>query len=97
MTGLVYRWFDSFLSRPQRPGSVKSYLYELAHLEIAILGLYLLRGSVLVVSFGYTVGVGSTLIAIAYGDEFLRGIALGALPARKARDSADAPSVPHTP
>jgi oligosaccharide repeat unit polymerase len=96
LTGLVYRWFDSFLSRPQRPGSVKSYLYELAHLEIAILGLYLLRGSVLV-SFGYTVGVGSTLIAIAYGDEFLRGIALGALPARKARDSADVPSVPHTP
>ncbi len=75
LTGLLYRRIDSFLSRPQRPGSVSSYLYELAHLEMAILGLYLLRGTVLV-SFGYTVGVGSTLIAISYADKFFRGFAL---------------------
>jgi hypothetical protein len=42
---------------------------------MAILGVYLLLGSVLV-SFGYTVGVGSTLIMISYGEKFLRGFAL---------------------
>jgi oligosaccharide repeat unit polymerase len=75
LTGLLYRRIDAFLSRPQRPGSTNSYLFELAHLEMSLLGLYLLRGSVLV-SFGYTVGVGSTLVMIAYGDKFLRGFAL---------------------
>jgi oligosaccharide repeat unit polymerase len=75
LTGLLYRRVDAYLSKPQRPGSTKSYLFELAHLEMSILGLYLLRGTVLV-SFGYTVGVASTLVAINYGDKLLRGVML---------------------
>lgn len=75
LTGLLYRRLDSLLSRPQRPGSTASYLYELGHLEMSILALYLLRGSVLV-SFAFTVGVASTLVTIAYGDKLLRGISL---------------------
>lgn len=95
LTGLLYRRIDSFLSTPQRPGSTNSYLWEMAHLEMAILGLYLLRGSVLV-SFGFTVGVGSTLVMIAYGDKFLRGIARAALRTGGGRlDPADGPT--HAP
>jgi oligosaccharide repeat unit polymerase len=87
LTGLLYRRIDAFLSRPQKPGSTSSYLFELSHLEMSILGLYLLRGSVLV-SFGYTVGVGSTLIMISYGDKLLRGIARAALRGRGGLDAA---------
>lgn len=85
MTGLIYRKFDAFLSRPQKPGSVRSYLYELAHLEMSILGLYLLRGSVLV-SFGFTMGVASTLVFIAYMDKLLRGAMLARLSREGALD-----------
>lgn len=90
LTGLLYRRIDRFLSRPQRPGSTNSYLFELAHLEMAILGLYLLRGSVLV-SFGYTVGVGSTLVMISYGEKFLRGFALAERTWAERRSPADTP------
>jgi len=81
VTGFIYRRLDMFLSKPQRPGSLSSYLFELGHLEMSILGLYLLRGSVLV-SFAFTSGVASTLVLIAYGDKLLRGTALAALGAR---------------
>jgi hypothetical protein len=73
------------LSKPQRAGSLSSYLFELSHLEMSILGLYLLRGSVLV-SFAFTVGVASTLVVISYGDKLLRGAALAALDARRRND-----------
>jgi oligosaccharide repeat unit polymerase len=89
LTGLLYRKVDAFLSKPQKPGSTSSYLFELSHLEMSILGLYLLRGSVLV-SFGYTVGVGSTLVMIAYGDKLLRGFALAEKAWAERRSSAGA-------
>jgi oligosaccharide repeat unit polymerase len=85
VTGFIYRRLDALLSKPQRAGSLSSYLFELSHLEMSILGLYLLRGSVLV-SFAFTVGVASTLVVISYGDKLLRGAALAALDARRRND-----------
>jgi len=92
LTGLLYRRIDMFLSRPQRPGSINSYLFELAHLEMSLLGLYLLRGSVLV-SFGYSVGVGSTLVMIAYGAKLLHGFALDE---KSWAERRSAPPTPHS-
>jgi len=66
---------DDFFSKPKRPGSTASYLFALGQMEMSILGLYLLRGSVLV-SFAFTVGVASTLVAISFGDKLIRGISL---------------------
>jgi oligosaccharide repeat unit polymerase len=74
-TGILYRIIDDFLSKPHKPGSMASYLYSLGQLEMSILGLYLLRGSVLV-SFAFTVGVASTLAAIAIGNKVLKGLCL---------------------
>jgi oligosaccharide repeat unit polymerase len=73
--GLLYRRLDDFFSKPKRPGSTASYLFALGQMEMSILGLYLLRGSVLV-SFAFTVGVASTLVAISFGDKLIRGISL---------------------
>lgn len=73
--GVLYRIVDGFFARPRKPGSIASYLFAVAQFEMSILCLYLLRGSVLV-SFAFTVGVGSTLIAVNYGDKVLRGLCL---------------------
>jgi len=89
LTGFLYRRLDMFLSKPQRPGSLSAYLFEMSHLEISILGLYLLRGSVLT-SFAFTVGVASTLVAISYGDRLLRGMSLAALRGLRSKDGASA-------
>jgi len=71
VVGLIYRRLDNFLSQKKEPGSVASYVFAISHLELSIMGLYLIRGSVLS-SFAYTVGLGSTLVVIRTADRLMR-------------------------
>jgi oligosaccharide repeat unit polymerase len=71
LVGLLYRRLDRFLARKRRPGSLDSYMYVIAHQEMAVLGIYLLRGSFLG-SFSYTVGVASTFAVLAVLNGVLR-------------------------
>jgi len=71
-TGVLYRRMDMLLSKPKPPGSIASYIFAIARFELSISGLLLLRGNVLS-SFGYTVGIGVTLMFIYVGDRAIRG------------------------
>jgi oligosaccharide repeat unit polymerase len=71
VVGLIYRRLDIFLSRRKQEGSVASYVFAIGHLELSILGLYLIRGSVLS-SFAYTAGLGSTLMVIRTVERMMR-------------------------
>jgi oligosaccharide repeat unit polymerase len=71
LVGVLYRRLDKFLSRKRRPGSLSAYICVIAHQEVAILGIYLLRGSFLG-SFSYTVGVASTFAVLAALNGVLR-------------------------
>ena len=75
LVGLLYRQLDLVLSKRQEPGSVASYVFAISHFELSVLGLYLIRGSVLS-SFAYTVGVGATLASIYFGERCIRGFCL---------------------
>jgi oligosaccharide repeat unit polymerase len=75
LVGLLYRQLDLILSRRQEPGSIASYVFAISHFELSVLGLYLIRGSVLS-SFAYTVGVGATLATIYFGERCIRGFCL---------------------
>ena len=70
--GLIYRRLDAYLSKPRECGSLFSYLAPIAHLELSILGIYLLRGSFLS-SFAFTVGVASTFAVLGFFNAVLRG------------------------
>lgn len=72
-TGVLYRRMDILLSKPKPPGSLASYIFALARMELSISGLLLLRGNVLS-SFGYTVGIGLTLMFILMADRSIRGL-----------------------
>jgi hypothetical protein len=65
---------------------VASYIFALARLELSISGLLLLRGNVLS-SFGYTVGIGVTLMLIYIADRSIRG-GVGRRSGASARGSA---------
>jgi oligosaccharide repeat unit polymerase len=71
LVGLIYRRLDNLFSRQHPPGSVASYVFAIGHLELSILGLYLIRGSVLS-SFAYTVGLASTLFIIRAVERLMR-------------------------
>jgi oligosaccharide repeat unit polymerase len=71
VVGLIYRRLDMFLSQRTEDGSIASYVFAISHLELSILGLYLIRGSVLS-SFAYTVGLGSTLMVIRAVERLMR-------------------------
>lgn len=71
VVGLIYRRLDIFLARRKQGGTVASYVFAIGHLELSILGLYLVRGSVLS-SFAYTMGLGSTLVVISAVDRLMR-------------------------
>jgi oligosaccharide repeat unit polymerase len=71
-TGVLYRRMDILLSRIKAAGSIASYIFAIARFELSISGLLLLRGNVLS-SFGYTVGVGVTLMMIYVADRSIRG------------------------
>jgi oligosaccharide repeat unit polymerase len=73
VVGMIYRRVDLFLSKPKRSGSVASYIFTIGHMELSILGLYLVRGSVLS-SFAYTVGLSSTLVGVNFADRLFRGL-----------------------
>jgi oligosaccharide repeat unit polymerase len=73
IVGVIYRRADTFLSQRKERGSLQSYIFAIAHLELSILGLYLLRGSVLS-SFAYTVGVASTLGLMSISERCIRGL-----------------------
>jgi oligosaccharide repeat unit polymerase len=73
IVGLLYRRIDLFFSRRKLEGSIGSYVYALGHFELSVLGLYLIRGSVLS-SFAYTVGLASTLMTIRVGERIIRGL-----------------------
>lgn len=69
--GVVYRQLDQFLSRPRQPDSLMAYIAAIGHFEVAILGIYLLRGNFLS-SLAYTLGVAFTLVFIATANGLLR-------------------------
>jgi hypothetical protein len=71
VVGMIYRRLDMLLSKPRQPGTVGSYVYAIAHLELSVMGLYLIRGNVLS-SFAYTVGLGSTLVGIRVTERLIR-------------------------
>jgi hypothetical protein len=73
IVGLLYRRIDLFFSQRKLEGSIGSYVYALGHFELSVLGLYLIRGSVLS-SFAYTVGLASTLVTIRVGERIIRGL-----------------------
>jgi oligosaccharide repeat unit polymerase len=75
LVGMLYRQMDVLLSSRQEPGSIASYVFAISHFELSVLGLYLIRGSVLS-SFAYTVGVGTTLVSINFADRCIRGLCL---------------------
>ena len=75
--GLLYRRLDMFFSRRMVEGTIGRYVYVVSHFELSVLGLYLVRGSVLS-SFAYTIGLASTLLTIRIAERVLRGLALGA-------------------
>lgn len=70
--GIIYRRLDNYFSRPRAPGSVSAYVFAAAHMELAILGIYLLRGNFLS-SFSFTVGVASTLMLLVWVNGIIRG------------------------
>jgi len=70
--GVIYRRLDAYLSKPREAGSLSAYLVPVAHLELSILGIYLLRGSLLS-SFAFTVGVASTFAVLGFFNAVLRG------------------------
>jgi len=69
--GLIYRRLDIFLSQRKEEGSIASYVFAISQLELSIMGLYLIRGSVLS-SFAYTVGLSSTLVMIRTIERLMR-------------------------
>jgi oligosaccharide repeat unit polymerase len=71
--GVLYRRLDIFLAKPKEEGSIASYIFYIAHLELSILALFLLRGSV-IATFAYTVGLGSTLVIISTVERSVRGL-----------------------
>ena len=75
IVGMIYRHLDTLLSKRQQPGSITSYVFAISHVELSVLGLYLIRGSVLS-SFAYTVGVGATLVTINVVERCIRGACL---------------------
>jgi oligosaccharide repeat unit polymerase len=60
--GLLYKYLDNRLSRPI-DDPLSRRIVTLGHLELSILGIYLLRGS-LMSTFGFTAGVGLSLLAL---------------------------------
>jgi len=75
IVGMIYRQIDIHLSQRKEPGSVASYIFAISHIELSVLGLYLIRGSVLS-SFAYTVGVGASLVSINLAERCIRGLCL---------------------
>lgn len=84
--GVVYKRLDNVLSKPQKAGSLAAYIFAIGKLELAILGIYLLRGNFLS-SLAFTAGVALTLIVLMIVNAGLRsvstGIALALRPAHK--------------
>jgi oligosaccharide repeat unit polymerase len=75
VVGTIYRGLDNVLTKPRTPGTVASYVAAISHFELSVLGLYLIRGSVLS-SFAYTVGVGAALFTINFAESCIRGLCL---------------------
>ena len=70
--GILYRRLDILFSKPKEEGSIASYISAIGRIELSILGLFLLRGSVLA-TFAYTVGLGATLIFMSIVERVVRG------------------------
>jgi oligosaccharide repeat unit polymerase len=71
LLGIIYRSLDGVFSERRDPSSFRSYVFTIAHQELAILGIYLLRGSLLG-SFSFTMGVASTFFVLLAIHGFLR-------------------------
>jgi len=71
LLGIIYRRLDGIFALPQKPGSLSAYVFAIAHLELSILGIYLLRGNFLS-SLSFTVGVAFTFVIILIGNDALR-------------------------
>lgn len=69
--GVVYRQIDRYLTRTRQPGSLTSYIAAIGHFQVAILGIYLLRGNFLS-ALAFTLGVSFTLVLIASVNGALR-------------------------
>ena len=87
-TGILYRRLDIFLSKPKGEGSIASYISAIARLELSIMGLFLLRGSVLA-SFAYTVGIGASLAFISTVERSIRGLCIRYTGSAKAAEVND--------
>jgi hypothetical protein len=72
--GLIYKCLDNLLSRP-RDDSVSAQIVAFGHLEVSILGIYLLRGA-LMSTFAYTTGVAVSLILLWKANRVLTWIAV---------------------
>ena len=70
--GILYRRLDILFSKTKEEGSIASYISAIGRIELSILGLFLLRGSVLA-TFAYTVGLGATLIFMSIVERVVRG------------------------
>jgi hypothetical protein len=70
--GILYRRLDILFSKTKEEGSIGSYISAIGRIELSILGLFLLRGSVLA-TFAYTVGLGATLIFMSIVERVVRG------------------------
>lgn len=84
LVGVIYRQIDRFLTSPRQPGSLTSYIALIAHFQVAILGIYLMRGNFLS-ALAFTLGVTFTLVFIAAANGAIRSqqkqrIAARALP-----------------
>jgi oligosaccharide repeat unit polymerase len=75
LLGVVFKWLDNFLTKPRSSDSLTPYLFAMAHLELSILSIYLLRGNFLS-GFAFTMGVALTLLVIVLSIRVLRKISL---------------------
>lgn len=85
LLGILYKELDVFFAKRRFPlGSLSSYILAIGHLELAILGIYLLRGNFLS-TFAFTVSLAFTLILLSLMSRALRGVSITMAQALRSR------------